>query len=485
MSQPTSAAVLVVFCFVSAARAAWGQTSGADVGESPNALPGVVRVGIPVAPRTGLAGAGTAGYGFTESVLSQGDKSHRVFGSLAASFRPNDWFAAALRFDGRYDWHSNVPDGNGGGAIGEPRILLRAASGSGDFKIGAEANVRFPGESAPSVNFAAVSPELSLLAAYAPAAGQVSIGSQIGFRYDRSGDTVPTPDRLLRADRMSLGVSDTNALLLGLGFVFRASKSVEALAEWSWDVRVPSKGAGAMESPMRIDLGGRYYASDTLALQLVAEVSPSSRPTIGPGAPLVVIEPRASVFAGISFRPSVPAPEETRFLRTRCTVGRVVGRVTDDGGRAIAAAKVHIGKADSGIDVQTSDYGAFERAGVPIGKTDLTVSAEGYREQTRALEVTAAEAPQIEIQLEKALPQGQIRGLARSFAGQPIKGGTVRIEPLGKEVTVGEGGRFEVDVPPGEYDVIVKATGYADQHRHVKVEASGVVVLDLDMRTRR
>ncbi len=465
------------------------------MGESPNALPGVVRVGIPVALRTGLAGAGTAGYGFTESVLSQSDKSHRVFGSLAASFRPNDWFAAALRFDGRYDWHSNVPDGNGGGAIGEPRILLRAASGSGDFKIGAEANVRFPGESAPSVNFAAVSPELSLLAAYAPAAGPVSIGSQIGFRYDRSGDTVPTPDRLLRADRMSLGVSDTNALLLGLGFVFRASKSVEALAEWSWDVRVPSKGAGAMESPMRIDLGGRYYASDTLALQLVAEVSPSSRPTIGPGAPLVVIEPRASVFAGISFRPSVPAPEApitTPIVATTekpkegaPTVGRVVGRVTDDGGRAIAAAKVHIGKADSGIDVQTSDYGAFERAGVPIGKTDLTVSAEGYREQTRAIEVTAAEAPQIEIQLEKALPQGQIRGLARSFAGQPIKSGTVRIEPLGKEVTVGEGGRFEVDVPPGEYDVIVKATGYADQHRHVKVEANGVVVLDLDMRTRR
>jgi hypothetical protein len=50
---------------------------------------------------------------------------------------------------------------------------------------------------------------------------------------------------------------------------------------------------------------------------------------------------------------------------------------------------------------------------------------------------------------------------------------------------VGEGGRFEVDVPPGEYDVIVKATGYADQHRHVRVEANGVVVLDLDMRTRR
>jgi hypothetical protein len=80
---------------------------------------------------------------------------------------------------------------------------------------------------------------------------------------------------------------------------------------------------------------------------------------------------------------------------------------------------------------------------------------------------------------------GQIRGLARSFSGEPIKAATIRIDPIGKELVVGQGGRFEVDVPPGEYDVIVKAPGYADQHRHVRVEANGVVVLDLDMRTRK
>jgi hypothetical protein len=56
--------------------------------------------------------------GVTESVLAQSDKSHRVFGSAALSVRPNEWFAAALRLDGRYDWHSGVPDGNGGGGVG-------------------------------------------------------------------------------------------------------------------------------------------------------------------------------------------------------------------------------------------------------------------------------------------------------------------------------------------------------------------------------
>jgi hypothetical protein len=331
----------------------------------------------------------------------------------------------------------------------------------------------------------------------------VTFGSQLGFRYDRSAESVSNPDRLSRADRMSLGVSDTNAVLLGAGIVARAAKNVELLGEWTWDVRVPSKGASAAQSPMRIDVGGRYLASETMALELVVEASPSSRPPVGPGTPLAVIEPRVSVFAGINIRPSLPTvetpppppvttPEKPAEV---ASVGRLEGRVTDDGGRPIVGAKVHAvpqaapsnttGKADAGADAKTNDYGTFELTGLPVGKTELTVSAEGYRDSVRIVDVTAAKAQSLEIQLERALPQGQIRGLARSFAGQPIKGATVRIEPIGKELQVGEGGRFEVDVPPGEYDVIVKATGYADQQRHVRVEANGVVVLDLDLRTRR
>ena len=496
MTRPLTAALLCAICLVGAARAARGDASPAEVGDAPSSLPGIVRVPVPVAmSRVGVAAAGTAGYGFTESVLAQSDKSHRIFGSAALSVRPNEWFAAALRLDGRYDWHTGVPDGNGGGAVGEPRVLLRAVTGANELRFGAEAGARFPGEKAPSVSFAAVSPELSLLAAYVPASGPVSFGSQVGFRLDRSAEAVSNPDRLARADRLSLGVSDTNAVLLGVGLVAKMARNAEALAEWTWDVRVPSKGVGATQSPMRVDAGGRYQALDTVAVQLVVEVSPSGRPPVGPGTPLAVVEPRFSVFAGINLRPRPPAPPESAppppsektaqpVQQEKGTTGRVEGRVTNEGGRAIVGAKVHIGKPDSGIDLKTNDGGDFERADVPIGKADITVVAEGYREQMRPVEVVAGATAHMDIQLERALASGQIRGLARSFSGEPIKA-TVRIEPIGKELVVGQGGRFEVDVPPGEYDVIVKATGYADQHRHVKVEANGVVVLDLDMRTRR
>src|SRR5689334_6855736 len=127
MSQPISAALLSIFCLVCAARTASAEAPPSDMGDAPSALPGIVRVGVPAPNRLGVAAAGTAGYGFTESILAQNDKHNRVFGSVAASFRPNDWFAAALRIDGRYDWHRDVPDGNGGGAVGEPRLVLRAA----------------------------------------------------------------------------------------------------------------------------------------------------------------------------------------------------------------------------------------------------------------------------------------------------------------------------------------------------------------------
>src|SRR5207244_141925 len=154
MRQAIAAVLLSIFCLVCAERAAWAETTGPDVRDAPTSLPGVVRVGIPAPMRAGLAAAGTAGYGFTESVLAGSDKSHRIFGSAAASYRVGDWFAAALRFDGRYDWHTGVPDGNGGGAIGEPRLAFRAATGN-DWRVGAEAGVRFPGERAPSVSFMA------------------------------------------------------------------------------------------------------------------------------------------------------------------------------------------------------------------------------------------------------------------------------------------------------------------------------------------
>jgi hypothetical protein len=492
-------ALLASACLVATSGVARAEADTLDVGDTTSALPGVVRV--PVAggqPRAGIGAAASGGYGRTESVLANSDAHHRAFGTLAGSARYR-WFAIGLRLDGRYDWHRHVPDGNGGGWVGDPRLVLRLGTDVGaGLAIGAQGGVWFPGKSAPSVDVAAISPELVVLATYGKASVPLALASQVGFRLDRSAATVPNPDGLVRADRLALGVSDTNALLLGIGGVLRIGDRVEALGEWSWDLRMPAKGVSAGDSPMRIDAGARLTPtpSGTTQLQLVVELCPSGRPDIGRGAPLVAVEPRVTFLAGLNFRPALPpermpmatdvgAPADavqTRLAREVKT-GSVRGRVTDEGGRGVSGARIHFGPVQGGVDLDANAEGAFEGRELAPGRTEVTVSAEGYRQQARKLEIAAGKSEELEFRLQRALPAGQIRGLVRSFSGATI-GATIRIEPIGKEAVVGEGGRFELDVPPGDYDVIVKASGYADQHRRVRVEANGVVVLNLDMRRR-
>src|SRR5438067_1058591 len=156
------ASALLIINLAFAETAALAGSSASEVGDSSSALPGIVRVAVAGSiERRGLGGAATAGYGFTESVVAAGDKSHRLFGSVAGSFRATSWFAAAIRVDGRYDWHTDVPGGNGGGGVGQPNLLLRAGSNADDWRLGAELGVGFPGRNAPSVTLAATSPEIS------------------------------------------------------------------------------------------------------------------------------------------------------------------------------------------------------------------------------------------------------------------------------------------------------------------------------------
>jgi hypothetical protein len=278
-----------------------------EVGDTAGALPGVVRV--PVAAtfeRIGFGAAASGGYAYTEAILGEGDVHQRVFASLAASFRTNEWLAFALRLDGRYDWHRHVSTGDSSGWVGEPHVVVRTVPNmTGSFRVGAEANVGFPGEQVPSIDPAATSPELSLFATYAPASASYALTSLVGFRVDRGAHTVDEPDRLSRSQRVSIGASDTNALLLGLGTVAHVAKNWDALGEWTWDLRVPSNGTSALESPMRLDAGARFTPKDsgTLAFQFLIEVSPSARPTIAAGEPLVVVDPRVGIVVGMNILP--------------------------------------------------------------------------------------------------------------------------------------------------------------------------------------
>lgn len=474
--------------------------NGPGAGYTTDALPGVVRVPVagPV-ERTGFGFAGSAGYGFTEGVLHTGDSHHRGFGSLAASFAPVPLFAAGLRFDGRYDASSGT--GATSGWIGDPRIQLRVggALGSG-WALGAQADVWLPGSGAPSLVLDAITPDASVLASFAPPGSGVTIASKVGFRLDDSTKSASNADRLAASDRLALGLSQADGVLTGLGVAAHVSPHVEVLADATWDILVGTGAPGALDSPIVTSAGARIGLDPAAQWQLeaVIDASPSKRPPVGSGNPLVGVEPLVGGFVALAYRPAVPGsaappPVETAPTPTPAPaptsapavakVASVHGSVfAEQGHAALARANVTF-KLASGTTKQlvTDASGSFAADDLEPGQASVEVTADGYQPVTRAVTLTPGTPLALDVPLAKALPVGQVRGLVRDYTGKAVAA-TVKVQPGDIDVQVGADGTFESNVAPGSYEVVIQAKGYAEQHRRVVVEKDGVTMLNVELR---
>ena len=79
----------------------------------------------------------------------------------------------------------------------------------------------------------------------------------------------------------------------------------------------------------------------------------------------------------------------------------------------------------------------------------------------------------LKVELKALPPPSQVRGAVRSFGGSGLVA-HVRLEPSGLETTTLESGEFSLDVPPGDYEVLIEADGYESQRRKITVEPRGV-----------
>jgi len=459
--------------------------AAASLGDTAWALPGIVRVGVPGGPARPVALAGFAGYGYTEPQTSSDGAHHRLAGSAAVGVAPVQGLELALRFDGRYDHHSDA--GGYGSAVGDPRFLARyGAAVGGGFRLGGEAVVWLPGQQAPSVAFDATTLDAKFLGAWQSPSGP-TVAATVGFRWDHSAHAAPDLARLRYGDLLALGLSDFDALLAGLGASFPIDRT-ELLGEVSADALLGSGSPGIAESPIRITAGARYRLLDSLALQGLAEVSPSGRPAVAADRPLVPIEPRFSVTVGLVYRfvsgeapapaeaPSAPPPPETTTPALATLVVRVVG----DSGQPVPDASVQVEAADGSRAAEASGDGSYRLEGVPEGDAKVTVTASGFVKAEQTVHVAPPSAGPVEIRLAAAPPSGQLRGLIRSFAGKGIAA-TVRVDPLGAQVKADAQGAFTLDVPPGDYEVTIRAPGFADQRRKVHVDRNGVTVVNAEL----
>jgi hypothetical protein len=473
------------------------------------ALPGVYRVATaePVDPGVALYTGG--GYGFASGVMGGDDVHHRLGGSLAVSFRALPWLAAGVRMDGRFDQHTglaSIDQEDDDGLVGEPRVLLHAGGSLSDaWHAGARLTVWLPGNEAPSIVTDAITPDAVAMLTYAPPGGALRLGLNAGFRLDRSAASAENADLLSQADRLSLGVSDSDAVLVGLGATYRLG-SLDLLGELTWDLLIGEDAPELRGSPMRAAAGVRVPVLESLAAELVVESNLAELPSAANDEPLVPYEPRISVAVGLHYRfggsrkatapvatpeqPETPEPETPPAPKT----GVIRGRVQGAGGVAVPAAAVTVEIGGASREVALDAEGRFRVEDVPPGPVAVSVRAEGFEPATRSLTIAAGDDQELAIELERTLPPGQLRGFVRSFGGKPVAA-ELTIEPAGasagepagekpqsKTITAREDGSFEIDVAPGQYDVIVRAPGYREQRRSVTIEQGGVLILNVDLR---
>jgi len=248
------------------------------------------------------------------------------------------------------------------------------------------------------------------------------------------------------------------------------------------------------QSPIRATGGIRHHLSDQLSLLVLLEVSASGRPALGPTDPLVPIEPRFSGVVGLSYRLPFDKPEatpatdqqteptgpESKPTATPAATGSVVVvvRKPDGSPASDAVVTVRVGQFEKRADPAAD--GKFKIEGIPQGDGEVEISAEGSETVKKPVHFGASSTADVDVGLSQAMPQGEVRGLIRSFNGKGLAA-SIRVEPIGVETKADAQGAFKIDVPPGDYEVIIRAERYKEQRRKVHVDQNGVTVLNAEM----
>ena len=272
----------------------------ANVGDASDALPGVVRTPIVGEATPRLALALDAGYGFTEAQADEGPH-HRILGQLGVGLAPLTWLELSMRAMARHDRHPDDGMGSDSGSTTDLALSARAGDdlGSG-FRVGGDLGARFPGSEAPADSLSSPAIDARLLLGWARDAG-VRFAGYAGYRLDYTDGVAEDRERYRLGDRLALGVSEFDAVLVGVGAIVPVA-STELLAELSGDVLVGSGAPEFSQSPLRASAGARIGLSDRAHIEVLGDVSLSSRPDLGPDAPLIPIEPRFSLMAGFRYR---------------------------------------------------------------------------------------------------------------------------------------------------------------------------------------
>ncbi len=461
-------------------------------GLASNGLCGLAYTAYPTCPER-ISAAASAGYGYTESMGPVSGAHHRMAGTLGVGVVPLPWLAVALRLDCRLDMHPRDSQGKDVTGTGDPRLFLRGGHAlTRRLSLGGEAVIWVPGNKAPSFKANATTVDLKALVAHRLSALSLTLLGYAGARIDQSAKSAPDLARLRPGDRSALGLSDSDAVLLGIGASTRALAQSELFAEVAVDWLVGSKAPALSKSPMRATVGGRYFFKHALQGELTATIGLSGRPSLDPSAPLVPIEPRFMLGAGLRYGHALHAPPPPKPVTPAAPAeveaprdAKLEGVLVDSAGAALPDVNVTLHAGDRRETAITDGAGhyAFER--VPLGTAELEATASGFETQTWSVEVVPHNPPLEQRALVQKGNLGTLRVVTRTFASEPLAAAIVVRDAKGKKVTSGQAGTnglFEFELPPGRYLVMISAPGYRPHQREIQIERYGVAIMNVDMR---
>ncbi len=459
-------------------------------GNGDDAMPGTVRVYSAQELPKGVSVSLTSGYGFTGETLGDDDTHHRGAGGLAAAYSLSKDLALGFRMDGRYDKHF-AEAASDDGWVGDPRIFARYRQSLGEsLSAGVQLGLWAPGSDAPSIEFDAISAELVAAVTWSAPASPLQVSVNAGYRLDRSAASVTEPERLSLADRMSLGLSDFNAVIAGIGASYQAGPA-ELVGEVTLDFLHGSGAPSFRSSPMRVAFGARHELSNGWYLFGNSEVRLSRFRGEDAMAELIPFTPKVSVVAGLQLRfghqePKTLVPITEPVVEPppveEPTVGSVAGSIISDGAPVANASLVLVDEDGKEHTATTDADGRFQFDDIPLGAATLRATADGYELGEKPVDV-GTEVSSLELMLVSSLPPGQLRGQVRSFRGVGLAS-TLTIEPGEHSIRSDEQGNFELDLPPGDYEVSIAVDGFKAQTRSIHIDENGVTILNVDIRKR-
>lgn len=464
----------------------------ADVGPGDRARSAFARVGVVEPGRTGAmtAAAGVNG-GVTEALTSNDSTHERVAGYAAVAVDAARWLSFGAWINGRYDLHPRDDRGRDDGFLVESELSTRLSFRLGGLGLGIEAAGWLPGGTDFGSSFSGLSADGRLL--LSGQASDLILAGYAGYRLDRTAKAAGDPQRLRFGDRSALGMSDFNAILAGIGAGYPIGRSLfygEAAAQL-----LPGSPKLAA-SPIWVTLGvRRAFAAPGFSAELAVRGLVSARPDVSADAPLIPIEPRVVLHIGISYRfgespapglppplppPAPPKPAPIAAAPAPPPATSVELELLDDRGQPLARADVVVTQLDGDLPLIENEPGHYRLEAARPGRMHLRIKAEGFQPVERDIDVGVGKALRLDVRVEQALPAGQVRGLVRSIRGKPLLA-NIQLEPGGAQTKTDSEGFFQIDVPPGEYEVLIEAPGYDMQRRKAKVDQHGVVIVNADL----